>query len=80
MPAYYRARGSVHPAIDLNAVTGAIPIWATRHAADSGRVVAIMWDSYIGGIVEIRHSDGSTSGYWHLQRHPRQGGRRGQGR
>jgi murein DD-endopeptidase MepM/ murein hydrolase activator NlpD len=66
--AYYVARGAVHPAIDLNAVTGSdTDLGDPVEAADTGRVVAVMWESYIGGIVEIRHSDGSTSGYWHLR-------------
>ncbi|UQN10349.1 M23 family metallopeptidase [Deinococcus sp. QL22] len=66
--AYYRAEGSVHPAIDLNAVTGGnTDLGDPVHGVDSGVVVAVMWDGYIGGIVEIKHEDGSISGYWHLR-------------
>ncbi|MFC5846753.1 M23 family metallopeptidase [Deinococcus petrolearius] len=66
--AYYAATGNVHPAIDLNAVTGNdTDLGDPVHAADDGTVVSTGWDGYIGGIVEIRHADGSTSGYWHLR-------------
>ncbi|UQN06747.1 M23 family metallopeptidase [Deinococcus sp. QL22] len=67
-PAYYKALGSVHPAIDLNAVTGSdTDVGDPVHGTDAGVVVAVMWDGYIGGIVEIKHGDGSISGYWHLR-------------
>lgn len=67
-PLYLKATGSVHNAQDFNAVTGSdSDLGDPVHAADDGTVTYTGWDGYIGGIVEIRHSDGSTSGYWHLR-------------
>lgn len=65
---YYAARKACHPAIDLNAITGSdTDLGDPVRAADTGTVLGTMWDSYIGGIVEILHPDGSISGYWHLR-------------
>ena len=67
-PAYYASRGAVHNAIDLNAVTGKdTDLGDPVHAADTGMVINTGWDSYIGGMVEIQHGDGTISGYWHLR-------------
>ena len=67
-PAYLAATKSQHPAEDFNAVTGSdTDLGDPVHAADDGTVTYTGWDSYIGGIVEIQHADGSVSGYWHLR-------------
>lgn len=67
-PAYLAATRSQHPAEDFNAVTGSdTDLGDPVHAADDGTVSYTGWDGYIGGIVEILHADGSTSGYWHLR-------------
>jgi murein DD-endopeptidase MepM/ murein hydrolase activator NlpD len=67
-PAYFAATGSVHPAVDYNAITGNdTDLGDPVHAADDGTVLYTGWDAYIGGIVEILHPDGSISGYWHLR-------------
>ncbi|GGO32772.1 M23 family metallopeptidase [Deinococcus humi] len=67
-PLYYASEGSVHPACDFNAVTGGdTDLGDPVHATDTGIVVNIGWDSYIGGMIEIEHGDGSISGYWHCR-------------
>ncbi|MFK7601905.1 M23 family metallopeptidase [Deinococcus sp. SM5_A1] len=67
-PLYLKALGSQHPAEDFNAISGAdTDLGDPVHAADDGEVLATGYDGYIGGMVEIRHADGSTSGYWHLR-------------
>jgi murein DD-endopeptidase MepM/ murein hydrolase activator NlpD len=67
-PAYLAATRSQHPAEDFNAVTGGdTDLGDGVLAVDVGTVSYAGWDTYIGGIVEILHPDGSTSGYWHLR-------------
>ncbi|MDO4264678.1 MAG: M23 family metallopeptidase [Deinococcus sp.] len=65
-PRYYASERAVHPAVDFNAVTGAdTDLGDPVYAADDGVVIDVAWGSYIGGIIEILHDDGSISGYWH---------------
>lgn len=67
-PAYLAATRSQHPAEDFNAVTGGdTDLGDGVLAVDVGTVSYAGWDTYIGGIVEILHPDGSISGYWHLR-------------
>lgn len=65
-PAYYAAEKAVHPAVDFNAVSGGdTDLGDPVHAGDDGVVVAVDYGSFIGGIIEIEHDDGTISGYWH---------------
>lgn len=67
-PGYLKSEGTPHNALDLNAVTGGdTDLGDPIHAADDGEVTSTGYDSYIGGMVEVRHADGTTSGYWHLR-------------
>lgn len=76
-PAYYAAEGAVHPAVDFNSTAGGdSDMGDPVYAADDGVVVDATFGSYIGGIIEIQHADGSISGYWHERNiHVRKGQR-----